>query len=415
MERDHPPTAILQVKDRVTVYLLFVDDTEGVNGRRNDRDVLMIREGIKQHPFVEMIGEGPGETEKEIEAASKADFILYPMWGDMREEVCDMREEVCNRFCPALIAKHRVPKKRLAVMDFSDGAMKLPWTPPSMAHIIFKRSLVSKYDGSFKDVSNGCGYNSPQPCFPLDYAVRPDNYKGLKAATLSQNRKYSIVYLCQHYGGMSEGLIGQISSARLRVKQWLHLMQSELPDTAFIGYSDNPKDKFRHADIVVVADPGSYEGQHAIYESLGNGAVVLVNNRWVPMPFPLEDGKHVHYFDVCDTDDARRAFQEKVKHLLSQSAEEKTEFRLRAWEHALQYHQAANRVDYIVATMLEWRGKLPVVPKSLRVHPGEKMVSDLRDRCVKPVEKLRQSGVWLDKNPFLRGGRQPWESKDARR
>ena len=55
------------------------------------------------------------------------------------------------------------------------------------------------------------------------------------------------------------------------------------------------------------------------------------------MPFPLEDGKHVHYFDVCDTPAAKRAFEEKVKELLSKSPEEKGEFRLRAWRHALQY------------------------------------------------------------------------------
>ena len=38
---------------------------------------------------------------------------------------------------------------------------------------------------------------------------------------------------------------------------------------------------FRHADIVVVADPASYEGQHAIYEAMGNGAIIVANKRWV--------------------------------------------------------------------------------------------------------------------------------------
>merc|ERR1712110_820717 len=214
---------------------------------------------------------------------------------------------------------------------------------------------------------------------PLDYAVRPDNYKGLKADTLSQNRKYSVVYLVNPYGGMKENLAAQISSARLRVKQWLHEM--DLPDTAVLGYTGNPHEKFRHADIVVVADPASYEGQHAIYEALGNGAVVLTNNRWVPMPFPLEAEKHLYYFDVCNTDDAKKAFQDKVKDLITKSPADKSEIRLSGWRHALQYHQAANRVDYVVTTMLEWRGQTPVVPKPLRATPNQSVIADLRERC----------------------------------
>merc|ERR1712110_345822 len=181
---------------------------------------------------------------------------------------------------------------------------------------------------------------------PLDYAVRPDNYKGLKADTLSQNRKYSVVYLVNPYGGMKENLVAQISSARLRVKQWLHEM--DLPDTAVLGYTGNPHEKFRHADVVIVADPAGYEGQHAIYEALGNGAVVMANNRRLPIPFPLEDGKHVHYYDLCDTDAAKKSFQKKVRGLLAQSAKDKAAFRQRAWRYALSHHQAANRMDYIL-------------------------------------------------------------------
>jgi hypothetical protein len=159
---------------------------------------------------------------------------------------------------------------------------------------------------------------------------------------------------------------------------------------------------FRHADIVVVADPSEYEGQHSLYEALARGALVLANNRWVPMPFPLKGGKHIHYFDTCSTDNAKRKFQEKVKELLSMPLEEKAALRLRGWKHGLRYHQAANRMDYVVKTMLEWRGKETlVIPEELRVSPDETSLAYMREQCIEPQRKLRREGTWLTTYPYL--------------
>ena len=52
-----PPQPILQLKKKTTVYILFVDKGGQFNGRRNDRDTVMMREGINAHPMIEMIGE----------------------------------------------------------------------------------------------------------------------------------------------------------------------------------------------------------------------------------------------------------------------------------------------------------------------------------------------------------------------
>merc|ERR1712072_634819 len=64
MEMD-PPRPILQLKEKVTVYIMFTDKGGSFHGRRNDRDVVMMREGIKRHPMIEMIGEGPGANQRE--------------------------------------------------------------------------------------------------------------------------------------------------------------------------------------------------------------------------------------------------------------------------------------------------------------------------------------------------------------
>jgi hypothetical protein len=393
-ERD-PPEPILQLREKVKVFLLYADPANDTrHSWRNAGDTKMIREGISMHPFIEMVGEGPGDTLESKQAAEQADFILYLMWGDGDREKCGG-----TPYCPDLMREKLMPKEKLAVLDFSDGPMRLPFTPP--CHVVFKRSLVRKVDGSFANVSGSCGYNSKQPCFPFDYAIRPDNYQELTSKSLSQDRNISVAYLIQDYGNLNETLIAKVSAARVRVKQWLREM--DLPSTAVVGYARKSNEKFRNADLVVVADPAGYEGQHAIYEALGNGAVVMANQRWVPMEFPLEEGKHVHYFDICNTEDAKQAFQHKLRELLAQSTEERNAFRLRAWQHSLRYHQAANRVDYVVKTMLEWRGKTPIIPEALRVRPDDSSLQYLQSRCIGPTMKLRAEGKWLTTYPYLKG------------
>jgi hypothetical protein len=392
------PTPVLKLKQNATVFLLVntSNTIDGAStGKGNDRDVIMMREGFNQHPFIRLIGEGPGDNPDEVEAAAQADFVLYPMWGDGRYEQC-------QRSCVQLIRRKLVPREKLVVLDFSDGHRRLPWNPASLALVTFKRSLISKNDGTYTSTSDGCDYHSVQPCFPLDYAVRPYDYKGLTAASLLDARNISIVFLHAVYHNMPEKFISKVSSARLRVKHWLRTMN--LPENVVIGTSRSSHEAFRHADIVIVADPAAYEGQHAIYEALGNGAVVMANYRWVPMPHPFVEGKHVHYFDVCDTKTSRRAFQEKVTKLLAETPQEKARFRLRSWTYAL-HHQAVNRMDYVVSTALEGmeQGSDPKVPTSLQVNVNETERHNMMTRCIAPVMQLRGNGKWIEENPFLKG------------
>jgi hypothetical protein len=393
VEEHDPPEPILELREKVKVYIMFASKLA------DDRDTQMMREGIQMHPFIELIGEGPGDTQEQKDAAAQADFILYPMLGDIEQEDCTIS-------CPALLMHKMVPKEKLAVLDFSDGTVTR--TPP--AQIVFKRSMVDKVDGSFAAVSKKCSNNMfssmPAPeqpiCFPIDYAIRPDDFNGLTSKSMSEHRKFAVVYLVQPYENLKENLVRRISAVRLRVKQWLSEMP--LPNASFVGFKRHSGEKFKQADIVIVVDPAAYEGQHALYEALGSGAVVLANKRWVPMPYPLEDEKHVHYFDTCSTDDAKRAFHEKIKELLSQPSEERNAFRLQAWKHGLRYHQAANRMDYVVKTMLEWKGKTPVIPQSLKISPDSASLAYMQERCIAPTKKLVAEGKLFTTYPYLTGG-----------
>lgn len=86
----------------------------------------------------------------------------------------------------------QVPRSKLVVVDYSDGEIRLPWVDHTIALAYFKRSLVGKVDGTINGIGWGCDKRAAQPCFPLDYAVRPANFAGLRASALSDERNIKI-------------------------------------------------------------------------------------------------------------------------------------------------------------------------------------------------------------------------------
>ena len=58
------------------------------------------------------------------------------------------------------------------------------------------QSCEWQVDGTLTGTAHACSTGDEQPCFPLDYAVRPINFHGLRAETLSNERNISLV---QHH------------------------------------------------------------------------------------------------------------------------------------------------------------------------------------------------------------------------
>jgi hypothetical protein len=99
---------------------------------------------------------------------------------------------------------------------------------------------------------------------------------------------------------------------------------------------------------------------------------------------------------VCDTPAAKKAFQDLLYRLAAQTAAQKGTFRLTGWRHVLSYHQAANRVDYVIRTVIDHIGKERIeVPKELSVDPDDPEIEEGRNRCIRPIEELRKRGEWL--------------------
>ena len=99
---------------------------------------------------------------------------------------------------------------------------------------------------------------------------------------------------------------------------------------------------------------------------------------------------------VCDTPEAKKAFQDLLYRLAAQTAAEKATFRLTGWRRVLSYHQAANRVDYVIRTVIDHIGKERIeVPKELSVDPDDPEIEEGRKRCIRPIEELRSKGEWL--------------------
>lgn len=397
------PKAVLYLKKELKVFVLTVESDR----RQNDRDVKMIREGIRMHPKLTMAND-----------TASADFVLWCLWGDRNEEVLKVagapKDPHLNDGEITIANQKKVARHKLLVLDFSDGKMRLPWVGPQASLAYFKRSMVGKVDGTLTGTAHACSTGDEQPCFPLDYAVRPINFHGLRAETLSNERNISLVFLVDSYKNIGETMIAQVSSARVRVKEWLLELNAtaKLPQgdgKVIIGYIHSHGDSggkkvlntFRHADVVVVADPSSYEGQHAIYEAMGSGAVILANRRWVPLPDPLVENKHLHFYDACDTAEAKAAFHKLVLHVLTRSKQRQHEMRTAGWSHVISYHQAVNRVDYVLRTVVDAKfdaGSRIIkldVPAELQVSASTAEAKADMKRCVEPVEEMRRKKIWL--------------------
>jgi spore maturation protein CgeB len=113
------------------------------------------------------------------------------------------------------------------------------------------------------------------------------------------------------------------------------------------------------AQIVVHANPGNWEGDFRLWESLCSKALVFVDYMYVPHSHPLTDGEDVVFYDPLD----KQNFMAKVKYYLMHH-EEARRIAMNGFYKAMRHHRYINRVDYILNTV-----SLLTDP-SYKVRPG---------------------------------------------
>jgi len=390
----------------------------GLYSKSWNADRSMLKEGIEHHPMLEL-----------VEDLHSADFVLWNLDGS------GMKDEGTP--------PSGVPASKLVQMDWSDGAMVLPYIPEKLFVAIFKRSYVRKMDGVLKTVAGGCKANN---CFPFGYGVLDQYLQNVNVSSIGNAAIRTNKLMCSLRPWLPptpESLIRQVGVARNRVLWWLH-RDKDLPSEQISGtrgihgltdgnFNSGVTEVLRglfqqgegaliesdenaslptstHVDIdidssmepeyarllaitqvAVTANPGTYEGDHRMWEHFASGNVVFSDKLHTPLPFAPRPGEHYEEFDVADSPGNEDAFRRKL-HRLLQGGPQQDAMACRGFQHALRHHRSVSRIDYVVRSLLEITQNASYTQTGLQLREHDPVPSVEE---VKYTEDLQKK---LDKN-----------------
>ena len=140
---------------------------------------------------------------------------------------------------------------------------------------------------------------------------------------------------------------------RINIKTWLAEMNipGAQVDVIDAGGRGSPStggywETMKKAQIVAHANPGNWEGDFRLWESLCSKALVFVDYMYIPHPHPLIDGEDVVFFDPLD----RQGFVDKINYYLEHK-DEARRIAMNGFYKAIKYHRYINRVDYFFNTI----------------------------------------------------------------
>jgi hypothetical protein len=238
--------------------------------------------------------------------------------------------------------------KRLLVLEEFDGDNMFSPTGnvtrmqqmygPSMRwyFMYFKRSFVNRKDGKF--ISYGALRHDD--VYPMVYSVA-------NAYAQSQfNRNRSVDITCTLRGNKH-------MTTRLRVQQWVakyvedngivNAVQGELNHDTRTKISRKYFDLLFNTRIIVTVNPAHWEGDFRLWESLATGAMVMVDHLFVPYPHPLQDGKHIVFFDNNNETDFVTKLDYYHRH-----PEEARKIAVQGYLYAMKYHRTVSMMDYFL-------------------------------------------------------------------
>ena len=274
----------------------------------------LIENGFSRHPAVI-----PVATDEE------ADFVFYL--------------PVCTPTPPPVA---NGPNK-LVVLDEGDGAGFYPRVGEHDYLIYLKRSFVTKSDG----VYTGTGRRYNRHYYPMAYSVADSYFH----AELMGKVPRTIDVLCSNRPTSKQ-------PTRSRVVSWIHTYLEAHPDVRGIAGDVNSGGRreindgyfgaMRKSKIVVTCNPSHWEGDFRTFEALASGALIFVDEMYVPHPRPFVDGEHVVVYDNSD----EAAFAEKLAYYLAHP-DEAAKIAAAGLKHALKYHRAVSRMDWVLRSAHE--------------------------------------------------------------
>ena len=282
---------------------------------------LLVEDGFAKHPFIEPVMDATG-----------ADFVLYL--------------PVSTRTPPQFI-RDKKEQRQLIVLDEGDGAGYFPAVKQDDFLAYFKRSWVSKRDGAY----TGHGRRYQRHYYPLAYSIADSYFDASKMGKMAR----TIDILCSNRPHERQ-------PTRSRIVSWIHDYLEKHADVKGIAGDVNSGGRreinevyfnsMRRAKIVVTCNPSHWEGDFRTFEALASGALVFVDEMYTPHPRPFVDGEHVVVYDNSDPD----AFFQKLDYYLSHPAEAQ-KLAAAGLRHALKYHRAVSRLDFVLRSAHELRAE----------------------------------------------------------
>lgn len=98
-----------------------------------------------------------------------------------------------------------------------------------------------------------------------------------------------------------------------------------------------------NARIIVTVNPADWEGDFRLWESMCTGALIFVDQLYVPYPYPLVGGEHIVYFD----NNNRTDLFAKLDYYRANPAEARR-VAINGYLFAMKYHRTVNMMDYIL-------------------------------------------------------------------
>ena len=139
--------------------------------------------------------------------------------------------------------------------------------------------------------------------------------------------------------------------------------QHNLEDKSFIGevgkrggrlgFDDNYLNHLANSKIIVTANPNEWEGDYRLWEALLSGSLVFVDHMVIldMLPHPFIHREHLIFYDSSNQTEFNDLLSYYVEH-----EEEARKIAIAGYQHTLDWHMPANRVDYILDTI---KNKLP--------------------------------------------------------
>uniref|UniRef100_A0A7S3JSJ3 Spore protein YkvP/CgeB glycosyl transferase-like domain-containing protein n=1 Tax=Aureoumbra lagunensis TaxID=44058 RepID=A0A7S3JSJ3_9STRA len=353
----------LQFLTPTKVYLVEPD-----SAKAGWRFQHLIYQGFDLHPKIEP-----------TQIMSQADLILYM--------------PVSTAIPP--LASHGATATNLIVLDEADSPYFNVKISETSYLIYLKRSWVSKKDG----VYTGIGKRYERNYFPMAYSVSDKYFDPFRTLSGSQ-RKLDIV--CSNRPTERQ-------PTRARIVHWVgdfldshekyHGIAGEVNAAGRRGINELYFAAMRSSKIVVTANPSHWEGDFRFFEAVASGALVFVDEMYTPHPHPFIHKRHLIVYDNSDQD----TFQNLLKYYLEHPEEARIIARA-GLRHALRYHRAVSRMDWILRSAHEIATPQGVTAYT---HTARSIAYDVNATTqVKPIIDIKSPAINVHHiNPSINLGR----------